>query len=101
MFLSLSKTFAKVGGFRLGAGIRITKKNAIYMSIILAFVVSIQLCWYMMVLCFWLMYAMIYMMWRLICILARGFWWLISSMYRGIWWCIKQIAQLINEKGQK
>ena len=90
MFLSLSKTFAKVGGFRFGAGIRITKKNAAYMSLVLLFVVSIQLCWYMLVLCFWVMYAILYLMW-----------WIISSMFRGTCRGIKKIVRFITKKGQK
>lgn len=75
MFLSLSKTFAKVGGFRLGLGIRMTKKNAPYMLFLIFFVSMFQLMWYMMVLCFWLMYAMCY----------------------GIYWCVKQIIRKIKK----
>lgn len=70
MFLSLSKTFAKIGGARLGLGIRITKRNAPYMCLIVFFISMFQLMWYMLILCFWLMYAMCY----------------------GIYWCIKQIV---------
>ena len=64
MFLSLSKTLAKFGGFRLGLGIRITKKNALVMSFVLLFVLMFQAMWYMMVVCFWLMYAVMYGMWQ-------------------------------------
>lgn len=73
MFISLSKTIGKVGGFRIGIGKRITSKNAWWMCLILCFVATFQLMWYMMVLCFWLMYAMFY----------------------GMWWCCKKIVKAI------
>ncbi len=76
MFLSLSKTIAKIGGFRLGLGIRITKKNAAIMSFVLFFVLMFQLMWYMMVVCFWLMYAMFY----------------------GIYWCIRKVFGIGKKK---
>ncbi|MBO7149342.1 MAG: hypothetical protein J6V71_00455 [Clostridia bacterium] len=78
MFISLSKTIAKVGGFRLGVGLRITKNNILWVSIILMFVYMIQLTWYMMVLCGWIMYAMFY----------------------GIIWCVKKIVKTISSKRQ-
>ena len=37
MFMTFSKTIAKVGGFRVGIGTRITKKNAVVFAIILFF----------------------------------------------------------------
>lgn len=74
MFIGLSKTFAKFGKFRIGAGLRITKKNMFWMSIIVMFVSLFQLCWYMMVLCFWLMYAFCY----------------------GIYWCIKKLVTALK-----
>lgn len=73
MFISLSKTIGKVGGFRIGIGKRITSKNAWWMCLIICFVAMFQLMWYMMVLCFWLMYAMFY----------------------GMWWCCKKLFQAI------
>lgn len=76
MFIGLSKTFAKFGKFRIGAGLRITKKNMFWMSIIVMFVSLFQLCWYMMVLCFWLMYAVCY----------------------GIYWCIKKLVTALKGK---
>lgn len=36
--IGLSRTFAKFGKFRIGAGLRITKKNIFWMSIIVMFV---------------------------------------------------------------
>ena len=64
MFMSLSKTLAKFGGFRLGLGIRITKKNALFMSLVVLFVSVMQMCWYMMILCFWMVYAVMYGLWK-------------------------------------
>ena len=74
MFVGLSKTFAKFGKFRIGAGLRLTKKNAAWMLVILMFVWMFQLCWYMMVLSFWMIYAVCY----------------------GIYWVIKKIIQTIK-----
>ena len=76
MFVGLSKTFAKFGKFRIGAGLRLTKKNAPLMLFILMFVWVFQLMWYMMVLCFWLMYAVCY----------------------GIYWCIKKLVTALKGK---
>ena len=50
MFLSLSKTLARFGGFRLGLGLRLTKKNAIWMLFLVMFVYLLQAMWYMMIL---------------------------------------------------
>ncbi|HBL83384.1 MAG TPA: hypothetical protein DDZ99_00520 [Clostridiales bacterium] len=52
MFLGFSKTMARFGKFRLGVDMRLTKKNAPYLFIILMFIWMFQLMWYMMVLCF-------------------------------------------------
>lgn len=60
MFVSLSKMLAKVGGVRLGFGLRITKKNAAWMWLVLLFVLVFQMMWYMLVLCFWILYAICY-----------------------------------------
>ena len=79
MSVSLSKTLAKFGGFRLGFGIRITKKNACYMAFIFLFACIIQLTWYMMLLCFWLMYAAIY----------------------GMYWCIRAIIRAAKKNKEK
>ena len=60
MFISLSKTLARVGGVRLGLGIRMTKNNIIWMSLIIMTIQIFKAMWYMMIVVFWLMYAMIY-----------------------------------------
>lgn len=74
MFLSLSKTMARFGGFRLGLGIRINKRNYIFALFIMMFVWLFKLMWYMLVLSFWMMYAVCY----------------------GLYWCIKKIVQAIK-----
>lgn len=78
MFMSLSTAFSKFGKFHIGW--RITKKNALWMSIIMLFVSVFQMTWYMIVLTFWMIYATCY----------------------GFIWCIKKIIALIkNSKTEK
>ena len=60
MFVSFSKMITKLGGVRLGLGLRITKNNILWMSFILMFVYMMQACWYLMILMFWIVYAIIY-----------------------------------------
>ena len=76
MFISLSKTIARFGGFRLGIGMRLNKKNAIWLSLIIMFVAMFQLMWYMLLLCGWMIYAVCY----------------------GIYWCIKKIIVASSKK---
>ena len=76
MFISFSKTIARLGGFRLGFGMRLNKKNAWWLALIILFVAIIKLTLYAMVLCGWMMYAMIY----------------------GIYWCIKKIIQVSKKR---
>ncbi len=73
MFMTFSKTIAKVGGFRVGIGTRITKKNAVVFAIILFFYWMFKLMWYMILFSFWLCYAMLY----------------------GMWWCGKKLVQML------
>lgn len=60
MFISLSKTLTKVGGVRLGVGMRITKSNSIWMSLLVMMVQMFKAMWYLMVVMFWMIYAMFY-----------------------------------------
>ena len=60
MFMSLSKTLKKFGGFRFGFGIRLTKSNAFIMLFVLMFVCMFQAVWYLLLIYFWLIYAVIY-----------------------------------------
>ena len=73
MFIGLSKTFAKFGKFRIGAGLRITKSNAWFMWFILLMYYMILMCWYCMVLCFWMIYAIGYGIFALIRWVVRKF----------------------------
>jgi hypothetical protein len=90
MFVSLTKTLKKFCGFRLGFGIRITKKNAVWMWIVLLFVSMFQLMWYMFVLCGWLLYAYL-----------RLVWWLVKMMFtlipRGFRWLWRKLSGVINK----
>lgn len=76
MFVGFSKTIARFGGFRLGLGMRMSKKNAAWMCLAIMFVAVFKLMWYMLLLCGWLVYAMCY----------------------GIYWCIKKIVSSISQK---
>ena len=71
MFISFSKTIARVGGLRIGVGKRITAKNAWWMLLVVCFVAVFKFMWYMCVFILWLVYAMLY----------------------GMWWCCKKIIQ--------
>lgn len=79
MFLSLSKTIVRFGKMRLGLGIRITKKNVVFMGFILMIVYIFQACWYLLILCGWLIYAIIY----------------------GACLCIKKIIGMISEQMER
>lgn len=78
MFLSFSKTIAKFGGFRIGIGTRVSKKNAGYALVFLLFYYMFLMCWYMMIGCLWLIYAMCY----------------------GIYWCIKKLVLTLKLKNE-
>lgn len=79
MFVSLSKTLARFGGFRLGLGVRMKKSNAPWMLLIYLFVLIFQAMWYALVICFWLMYAACY----------------------GLYWCIKKAVEAIKQRGAR
>ena len=76
MFCSFHKTIARFGGFRLGVGMRMTKKNAFLFFLVMMFVYIFKLMWYMMLFTGWLIYAVCY----------------------GVYWCIKKIASSIPNK---
>ena len=60
MFIGLSKTLARFGGFRLGVGLRLTKSNMYWMAFLIMFINILKATWYIMVICFWLIYAICY-----------------------------------------
>lgn len=59
MFISFGKFLGK-SKIRVGAGMRITKKNFLWMSLILLMYYCFLLMWYIMVLCGWMVYAVCY-----------------------------------------
>lgn len=79
MFVGLSKTLSKFGGFRLGIGMRITKNNMIWMSLLIMVVQLFKAVWYLMIIAFWIMYAMFY----------------------GLYWCIKKSIPFLKALYQK
>ena len=70
MFIGLSKTIGKVGGFRIGIGQRITSKNAWWLIFAMVMYGMIKLAMYMVIASFWMIYAVFY----------------------GMWWCIKKLV---------
>lgn len=60
MFVTFTKTLKKMSGFRLGFGMRINKKNAVFVLFAMLFVWIFQLMWYMVVGAGWLLYFMLY-----------------------------------------
>ena len=76
MYIGFSKTIAKFGGFRLGVGMRMNKKNAAWMWLVILGVSLLKLMWYMMIVVGWLIYAMCY----------------------GTYWCVKKIVRACSKK---
>ena len=76
MFIGFSKTIARFGGFRLGVGIRMGKKNAFLVCMIIMFVSMFKLMWYMLLLCGWVTYAVCY----------------------GMYWCIKKLIRSLRKE---
>lgn len=79
MFISFSKTLAKFGGFRLGVGVRMNKKNAVWISFIAIFIVLFKLTWYMLLFSGWMIYAVFY----------------------GLYWCIKKMFPSKKQNNSK
>lgn len=78
MFVAVSKTLKRAGGFRFAAGIRITKKNAWFMLFILMFAYMFQAAWYMMIGICWLTYY--------------GMYWLFYGLYKIYYYLFKWSA---------
>ena len=87
MFISFSKTLAKVGGVRIG--IRATKKNAAYIWMFLLFMLIFKMTWYCLVLAGWMMYAVCY-----------GMIWCFKKMFKGIKNLIKGTYKKIDKNMQ-
>lgn len=60
MFISFSKTMAKIGGVRVGMGLRMSKKNAPYIAVFVGIMMMFKFLWWLTIACFWLMYALGY-----------------------------------------
>lgn len=65
MFIAISNTLKRAGGFRFAAGIRITKRNAWFMLFLLLFVYTIQFGWYLMIVTGWGMYWLFYGLYKI------------------------------------
>ena len=101
MFVSLSKTLAKFGGFRLGLGMRITKKNIYYMGIFLLFYYMFLFTWYFLVMVFWLMGIMIYYVFKFyIWLFKTGFKTCIFTIRNAPKWIKTKIEEYKNKGNQ-
>lgn len=90
MFIGLSKTVARFGGFRFGIGLRATKKNMLWAVCLAMLVWCCQLIWSMIVLAFWLMYALIYFMF-----------WLFKKMFKTSIPFIEKLLEKIADECNK
>ena len=90
MFISLSKTLVRFGGFRLGVGIRMNKNNAIWMLLLVSFMAMFKAMWYMMIVCLWMAYAMIY-----------GAVWLYCKLFKTSIPIFKKLFEKISEECNK
>jgi hypothetical protein len=73
MFLTFSKMLKSMGGVHIGAGFRLTKKNAWWALIALLFIGMLQLAWWSVVLCFWMIYGMVWCVCKPISMIAKSF----------------------------
>jgi hypothetical protein len=71
-FVGFSKALARMGGFRIGVGLRLTKKNAIYFLFVLFFVYMARFTWYLIVGIGWLIYYMCYGIYGLFSLPLKG-----------------------------
>lgn len=60
MFLGFSTRLKQAGRFRIGAGFRLNRRNAVWGLLLLAFIFMFQMIWYMLLLIMWLIYWMMY-----------------------------------------
>ena len=94
MYIGFSKTLARFGGFRLGAGLRMTKNNFIWMCFIVLTIQMFKATWHMMICSGWLCYAMFY-----------GIIWIFRKTYQPIVlfykYLFKKIADCIKKRGNQ
>lgn len=60
MFVSFSKHLKSMGGFRLGVGLRLTRRNCWYFLFMLMLVGCFYICWYSVLACGWALYGLFY-----------------------------------------
>ena len=89
MFVGFSQRLRRMGGLRIGAGLRLTRRNVLWMIWALFFVAIIWLMWKMIVLSGWLAYFMLY-----------GLYLCYKYMFLGAGWCVKKVRGLIKGKAQ-
>ena len=87
MMVGLSKRMKTAAGFNIMAGVRITKRNALFMIWVVFFLAIIWLMWKMCVYGFWGMCYMFY-----------GLFLCYKYMFLGAKWCVLKVIAMI--KGQ-
>ena len=60
MFVSFSKRLKSMSGFRLGVGLRLTRRNCWYFLFLLVLVGCFYFCWYSVLACGWMLYGLFY-----------------------------------------
>lgn len=85
MFVGFSQGLRRMGGFRIGAGLRLTRRNAMFMIWLLFFVAIIWLMWKMILLAGWGLYFMLY-----------GLYLCYKYLFLGAFWCVKKVFALIT-----
>ena len=60
MFVSFSKRLKSMSGFRLGVGLRLTRRNCWYFLFVLVLVGCFYFCWYSVLACGWMLYGLLY-----------------------------------------
>ena len=60
MFVSFSKRLKSMSGFRLGVGLRLTRRNCWYFLFVLVLVGCFYFCWYSVLACGWMLYGLFY-----------------------------------------
>lgn len=72
MFIGLSKTLARFGGFRMGLGIRVTRKNYLATAPLFIIICILQMYYYIILTMCWLVYAMFYVLVVIFILIYRG-----------------------------
>jgi len=89
MLVGMSRRLRTMGGFSILAGVRITRRNAMWMIWIFFFLAMFWLMWKMLLLAGWGMYFMFY-----------GIYLIYKYMFLGIVWVCKKAYHAITGKAQ-